>query len=101
MSTILKSAVLGLGLAIGVAGAVCAQTAGQISALPPGAAIQTAPAPMGPAALEAVRPTGASPQYVGPDPGRGYYPAEKQTRAIEQSPAYPGPAINSGEGSDE
>jgi len=42
-----------------------------------------------------VRPTGASPQYVGPDPGRGYYPTEKQTRVVQPSPVYPGPTLNS------
>ena len=102
MSTILKSAVLGLGLLIGAAGALCAQTTDQLSALPPQSAAPAAPAaPMGPATFEVVRPTGVSPQYVGPDPGRGAYPAEKQTRAVEPSPVHPGPALDSGTVGDE
>jgi hypothetical protein len=100
MSTIAKSAALGLCLVIGAAGAAYAQSE-NIAALPPDAAAKAPAAPVGPTGTaDVVRPTGVSPQYVGPDPGRGFYPAEKQTRAITPSPAYIGPSPNSDQGGD-
>ena len=99
MSTTLKSAMIGLSLVISVAGAAFAQT-DNLAALPPESTVTPA-APTGPATFEVVRPTGVSPQYVGPDPGRGAYPAEKQTRVVEPSPVYPGPSISSGNVGDE
>src|SRR5687768_4646529 len=95
MSTILKSAVLGLGLIAGIASAAPAQT---VSSSMPGTSIANLP-PDGPRASsnnsipgparQAVLPSGA---YVGPKPGEGWYPAtEKQTQAVTPSPQYIGP----------
>ena len=98
MSTILKSAVLGLGLVAGIATAAPAQT---VSSTMPGTSIANLP-PEGPrthsynaipapAATQAIAPSAA---YPGPRPGEGWYPKETQTRAVEKSPEYVGPRPN-------
>ncbi len=100
MSTLAKSAVVGLCLAFGAVGAAYAQSE-NIAALPPDAGAKAPAAPVGPAGVaDVTRPTGASPQYIGPDPGKGFYPAEKQSHAVAPSPAYLGPSPNSGQVSD-
>jgi hypothetical protein len=99
MSTILKSAVLGLGLIAGIATAAPAQT---VSGAAPGTSIANLP-PEGPraqsynsiaapAATQAVVPSGT---YPGPRPGEGWYPrTEQQTQAVTPSPQYIGPKPN-------
>jgi hypothetical protein len=98
MSTILKSAVLGLGLIAGVATAAPAQT---VSGVTPGTSIASLPQ-QGPRASsynsipgpaqQAVIPSGA---YPGPAPGAGWYSsAERQTQAVVPSPQYIGPKPN-------
>jgi hypothetical protein len=98
MSTILKSAVLGLGLIAGVATVAPAQT---VSGVTPGASIASLPADTGPRAAshnyipgpasQAVVPSG---NYPGPRPGEGWYPKEQQTQAVQPSPQYIGPRPN-------
>jgi len=98
MSTILKSAVIGLGLIAGIATAAPAQT---VSSTMPGTSIASLPQP-GPrassynaipgSAQQAVVPSGS---YPGPKPGDGWYPrTEKQTQAVQPSPQYIGPKPN-------
>jgi hypothetical protein len=97
MSTILKSAILGLGLIAGVAGAAPAQT---VSSTMPGTSIANLPAE-GPRASsrnsiqspapQAVLPSGA---YLGPKPGEGWYAKETQSQAVAKSPEYVGPRPN-------
>lgn len=98
MSTILKSAVLGLGLIAGVATAAPAQT---VSSTMPGTSIASLPQP-GPRASsynsipgpaqQVVVPSGT---YPGPRPGDGWYPrTEQQTQAVMPSPQYIGPKPN-------
>ena len=98
MSTILKSAVLGLGLIAGIASAAPAQT---VSSTMPGTSIANLP-PEGPRAnstnsipgpaTQAVVPSGA---YPGPKPGGGWYSTmETQTQAVTKSPEYIGPRPN-------
>ena len=99
MSTILKSAFLGLGLIAGIATAAPAQT---VSGTMPGTSIANLPAEgpraqsynsiPGPAATQAVVPSGA---YPGPRPGDGWYSsAERQTQPVMPSPQYIGPKPN-------
>jgi hypothetical protein len=96
MSTILKSAVLGLGLIAGIASAAPAQTA---SSTMPGTSIANLPADSGPRASshnfipgpagQAVVPSGV---YPGPKPGSGWYSTtEQQTQPVTPSPQYVGP----------
>jgi hypothetical protein len=98
MSTILKSAVLGLGLIAGIATAAPAQT---VSSTMPGTSIANLP-PEGPRASsynsipgparQAVAPSGT---YPGPSPGEGWYPrTEKQSQAVVPSPEWVGPKPN-------
>jgi len=102
MPTIVKSMILGLGLAAGMSVGVHAQTAPyptapyptapypSIAALPPDA-VTVAPAPpaaAAPAAAAVVTPT------HGPDPGRGWYPSEKQVQRLQPSPDWIGPRPN-------
>jgi hypothetical protein len=98
MSTILKSAVIGLGLIAGIATAAPAQT---VSSATPGPSIASLPQP-GPRASsynsipgpahQAVVPSGA---YPGPKAGDGWYPrGEQQTQAVAPSPQYIGPKPN-------
>ena len=97
MSTILKSAVLGLGLIAGIATAVPAQT---VSSTMPGTSIASLPQPgprassynaiQGPA-QQVVVPSGS---YPGPKPGDGWYPKEQQTQAVAKSPEWMGPKPN-------
>ena len=98
MSTILKSAVLGLGLIAGIASAAPAQT---VSSTMPGTSIANLPVD-GPRASsynsipapthQAVVPSGA---YPGPKPGDGWYSSsERQTQAVTPSPQYIGPKPN-------
>jgi len=98
MSTILKSAVLGLGLIAGIASAAPAQT---VSSTMPGTSIANLPAE-GPRASsynsipspvrQAVVPSGA---YPGPRPGEGWYSSsERQTQPVTKSPEYIGPKPN-------
>ena len=98
MSTILKSAVLGLGLIAGIATAAPAQT---FSGATPGTSIASLPQP-GPRASsynsipgpahQVVVPSGT---YLGPKPGDGWYPrGEQQTQAVTPSPQYIGPKPN-------
>ena len=87
MHTIVKSAVLSLTLLAGVAAVAHAQS-NNVAALPPGAAAAPAVAPVGPA---------ASPQYVGPAPGQGWYAKEQESAARAQpSPEWIGPKAGSG-----
>lgn len=99
MSTILKSAVLGLGLIAGIASTAPAQTA---SSAMPGTSVANLPADSGPrtnarnfipgSAGQAVVPSGA---YPGPKPGSGWYSTtEQQTQAVTKSPEYIGPRPN-------
>ena len=98
MSTILKSAVLGLGLIAGIATTAPAQT---VSGATPGPSIASLPQP-GPRASsynaipgparQAVVPSGT---YLGPRPGDGWYPrTEQQIQAVVPSPQYIGPKPN-------
>jgi hypothetical protein len=96
MSTIVKSMVLGLGLAAGLSVGVHAQTVvyptapyPSIAALPPDA-VTVAPAP--PPVVAPVAPSAAvvTPMH-GPEPGRGWYPSERQTVRIAPSPEWIGP----------
>ena len=98
MSTILKSAVIGLGLIAGVATAAPAQT---VSSTMPGTSIASLPQP-GPRASsynnipgparQAVAPSGT---YPGPSPGEGWYPrTEQQTQSVAKSPEWMGPKPN-------
>ena len=98
MSTILKSAVLGLGLIAGIASAAPAQT---VSSTMPGTSIANLP-PEGPRAQsyntipgparQAIVPSGT---YPGPSPGNGWYSSsERQTQAVTPSPQYIGPKPN-------
>lgn len=105
MSTIVKSMILGLGLAAGIGVGAHAQTAPvtpaphpaapypaasyeSIAALPP-AAVTVAPAP--PAAAPVAPAAAVTIPMHGPEPGKGWYPSEKQTRAVERSPEWVGP----------
>ena len=86
MRSLVKTTILSVGLLAGVAAVAHAQS--NVAALPPGAAPTAAVAPVGPA---------ASPQYVGPGPGQGWYPKEQQTGAAYQpSPEWVGPKAGSG-----
>ena len=103
MPTIVKSMILGLGLAAGMSVGVHAQTAPyptapypiapypSIAALPPNA-VTVAPAPS--AAAAPVAPAAVVIPTHGPDPGRGWYPSEKQTRVVAPSPEWIGPRPN-------
>ena len=116
MPTFVKSMILGLGLAAGMSAGVYAQTvaypaapyptvayptvaypaapystAPSIAALPPNA-VAVAPAP--PAAAAPVAPVAVVVPTHGPDPGRGWYPTEKQTRVVVPSPEWIGPRPN-------
>src|ERR1051325_11544337 len=84
MTKLAHSLMLSLGLLAGGAVSAYAQSE-NIAALPPGDSAPAAVAPVGPAVGEVVRPTATSPQ-LGPDPGKGFYPNEKQTRVVEPSP---------------
>jgi hypothetical protein len=95
MSTIVKSMVLGLGLAAGVSAGVHAQTVvyptaphPSIAALPPDA-VTVAPAP--PVAAAPVAPSAVVTPTHGPEPGKGWYPSERQTVRIVPSPEWIGP----------
>lgn len=93
MSTILKSAVLGLGLIAGIATTAPAQTmpGPSVASLPDqGPRASSHNFIPGPAA-QAVAPSGS---YPGPTPGTGWYPKEQQTQAVVQSPNYVGPRPN-------
>src|SRR6185312_6022157 len=99
MSSILKSAFLGLGLIAGIATAAPAQT---VSGTTPGPSVANLP-PDGPrtksynsipvtAPPQAVVPSGT---YPGPRPGAGWYPRnEQQTQTVTPSDRYPGPKPN-------
>ena len=110
MSTLVKSAVLSLGLVAGVAASAFAQ-ANNVAALPPGAAAPAAAAPVGPAPspqyvgpnpgtgfygglVQQQQPVTPSPDYVGPKPGSGWYGKEQQTQQVQPSQPYPGPRPN-------
>lgn len=110
MSTLVKSAVLSLGLLAGAA--VAHAQSNNVAALPPGtaAAPPAAVAPVGPsAALPGPNPgqgwygstpqtqAGATPSpdaIEGPKPGQGWYPKEQQTKDVTPSPIYVGPRPN-------
>ena len=97
MSTILKSAILGLGLIAGIAGTAPAQT---VSSTMPRTSIANLP-PEGPrasslnsipgSATQAVVPSAG---YMGPKPGDGWYAKETQTQPVAKSPEYIGPKPN-------
>jgi hypothetical protein len=96
MPTIVKSMILGLGLAAGMSVGAHAQTAPyatvpypSIAALPPDA-VTVAPAPPAVAAPVAPSATVVTPTH-GPEPGRGWYPSERQTVRIVPSPEWIGP----------
>jgi len=97
MSNILKSAILGVGLIVGIAGAASAQT---VSSTMPGTSIANLP-PEGPRASSrnsiqspATQAVVPSPGYLGPKPGDGWYGKETQTQAVAKSPEYIGPRPN-------
>ncbi|HEY8873209.1 MAG TPA: hypothetical protein VIM52_09285 [Stellaceae bacterium] len=104
MSSFAKTTVLSLTLLAGAAFAAHAQS-GSVAALPPGNAVAPPAAASGaypgpnpgvgyyPAEKQS-QPVTPSPQYVGPSPGAGYYPAEKQTQGVQPSPDYVGPRPN-------
>src|SRR6478672_7772812 len=82
----IKTTVLSLTLLAGVAAVAHAQS--NNAALPPGAAAAPVVAPVGPA---------ASPQYVGPSPGQGWYAKEQETAArMQPSPEWVGPKAGNG-----
>jgi hypothetical protein len=89
MSIFAKSALLGLGLLASVAPNAFAQR-DNIAALPPSASVST-PVLVGPTG----NPVVASPNYVGPNPGKLWGGQERQSMAVQPSPVYPGPALNS------
>ena len=83
MSHFAKSALLGLGLVVGVAAAAAAQS-NNLASLPPADAV--APATVAP-----------NTNYPGPNPGKGWYnSSERQTQAVQPSAAYPGPKAGNG-----
>jgi hypothetical protein len=81
MQKVVKSTILGAGLAVGVAFGAFAQT-DSVASLPPGAQPATPPAAV-------VAP---SAKYIGPAPGQTWTAEEKQTQPIQPSQAYVGPA---------
>jgi hypothetical protein len=96
MPTIVKSMILGFGLAAGMSVGVHAQTAPyptapypSVAALPPDSVTVAPAAPAAPIAPSAV----VTPTH-GPDPGKAWYPSEKQTRRVEPSPDWIGPKPN-------
>ena len=99
MSTVFKSLVLGFGLVAGVAFGAQAQAVTQAPVVP-GPSIANLP-PEGPRASSLnnipnnphpqVAPSGA---LIGPDPGKGWYPQEKQSQDVQPSPQYIGPKPN-------
>lgn len=100
MSTSIKSLVLGLGLAAGLALAAQAQTAS--TATVPGPSIANLP-PDGPRpsslgnipSTQQHQPMAQSGNYLGPDPGKGWYPrSEANTQGVQPSPQYIGPKPN-------
>jgi len=89
MSSFVKVTVLGLGLIAGAAFAAQAQTAGSLSALPPGGMSNEGPS--------AVAPSG---NYIGPNLGGGANASvTPRTQAtVTPSGSYPGPAAGAGTG---
>jgi hypothetical protein len=86
MSSVVKAAVLGLGLLAGAAMTVHAQTSDNVSALPPGSGYATSP----------VAPSG---NYIGPSLGGGSNAGgQAHTQAVMPSQAYVGPAPGAGNG---
>src|SRR4051794_31537391 len=81
MQKVVKSTILGAGLAVGVAFGAYAQT-DNVAALPPGAQAPTSPAAV-------VAP---SAKYIGPAPGETWGAQERQTQQVRPSEAYVGPA---------
>ena len=82
MSSLVKSAVLSLGLLAGAAVSAYAQSE-SIAVLPPDAAATPAPQ------RTVVAP---SPKYIGPAPGSTWTAQERQTQPVQPSPKYVGPA---------
>jgi len=118
MPTLVKSMILGFGLAAGMSVGVYAQTVAyptapyptvaypaapyptvaypaapypSVAALPPDG-VTVAPAP--PVAAAPAAPAAVVVPTHGPDPGRGWYPTEKQTRVVVPSPEWIGPRPN-------
>jgi hypothetical protein len=84
--TLVKTTVLSLGLLVGLAATAHAQS--NVAALPPGAVPAPTVAPVGPV---------ASPEWVGPKPGQGWYAKEQETAArVQPSPAWIGPKAGQG-----
>ena len=97
MSTFFKPVVLGLGLVAGIALSAQAQTT-----VTPGPSIANLPpVDQGPRAYShgyqgpgTAGSVAQSSNLPGPDAGRGWYPHEQQTHAVEPSPAWQGPKPN-------
>ncbi|HLY44563.1 MAG TPA: hypothetical protein VKQ73_03210 [Stellaceae bacterium] len=98
--SLLKPAILGLGLVAAIALSAHAQAVSgvavpgpSIASLPP---TDEGPRPSSHNSIPGVANSTItqSPKYMGPDPGRGWYAQEQQTHPVEPSPAYPGPRPN-------